>query len=85
MLSTLKNLVRDESGQDLAEYGIALAVIAVGAAAIAVAIGTDVNTLWSNARPSRTQSRPSIKSSSTGTGGQESLTSQGLRSGGTGG
>jgi Flp pilus assembly pilin Flp len=50
MLSTLKNLVRDESGQDLAEYGIALAVIAVGAAAIAVAIGTDVNTLWSNAQ-----------------------------------
>ena len=50
MLSTLKNLVRDESGQDLAEYGIALAVIAVGAAAIAVAIGADVNTLWSNAK-----------------------------------
>lgn len=50
MLSTLKNLVRDESGQDLAEYGIALAVIAVGAAAIAVAIGADVNTLWSNAQ-----------------------------------
>jgi Flp pilus assembly pilin Flp len=50
MLSTLKNLVRDESGQDLAEYGIALAVIAVGAAAIAVAIGADVNTLWANAQ-----------------------------------
>jgi Flp pilus assembly pilin Flp len=50
MLSVLKKLVRDEAGQDLAEYGIALAVIAVGAAAIAVAIGTDVNTLWSNAQ-----------------------------------
>ena len=50
MLTVIKKLVREEGGQDLAEYGIALAVIAVGAAAIAVAIGTDVNTLWSNAQ-----------------------------------
>jgi len=50
MLNFVKELVRDERGQDLAEYGIALAVIAVGAAAIAVAIGTDVNTLWSKAQ-----------------------------------
>jgi len=33
-----RKLWKDESGQDLAEYGIALAVIAVGAAAAAVAI-----------------------------------------------
>lgn len=50
MLNVIKKLVREEGGQDLAEYGIALAVIAVGAAAIAVAIGTDVNTLWDNAQ-----------------------------------
>ena len=50
MLKLVKKLVRDESGQDLAEYGIALAVIAIGAAAIAVAIGTDVNSLWSRAQ-----------------------------------
>ena len=50
MFNVLKKLVREEGGQDLAEYGIALAVIAVGAAAIAVAIGTDVNTLWGNAQ-----------------------------------
>ena len=50
MFEVIKKLVRDEAGQDLAEYGIALAVIAVGAAAIAVAIGTDVNQLWSNAQ-----------------------------------
>jgi Flp pilus assembly pilin Flp len=50
MLSILKKLVSEESGQDLAEYGIALAVIAAGAAAIAVAIAGDVNTLWSNAQ-----------------------------------
>ena len=50
MLALLKKLARDDRGQDLAEYGIALAVIAIGAAAIAVAIGTDVQTLWSNAQ-----------------------------------
>lgn len=50
MLTLLKKLVREESAQDLAEYGIALVVIAAGAAAIALAIGGDVQTLWSNAQ-----------------------------------
>jgi Flp pilus assembly pilin Flp len=50
MLKLVTKLVREDGGQDLAEYGIALAVIAIGAAAIAVAIGTDVETLWSNAQ-----------------------------------
>ena len=50
MMNLVKKLVRDESGQDLAEYGIALAVIAVGAGAIALAVGTDVQSLWSNAQ-----------------------------------
>lgn len=48
-MTLLKKLFIDESAQDLAEYGIALAVIAIGAAAIAIAIGTDVESLWSNA------------------------------------
>ncbi len=50
MLSVLKRLVADEAAQDLAEYGIALAVIAGGAAAAAVVIAGDVNTLWTNAK-----------------------------------
>ena len=50
MLNLIKNLVRNDEGQDLAEYGIALAVIAIGAALIAIAIGTDVQSLWSNAQ-----------------------------------
>jgi Flp pilus assembly pilin Flp len=49
MLKVLRSLVRDEAGQDLAEYGIALAIIAVGAGAVAVAIAGNVQTLWSNA------------------------------------
>jgi Flp pilus assembly pilin Flp len=50
MFNLFSKLVREDGGQDLAEYGIALAVIAIGAGAIAVAIGTDVETLWSNAQ-----------------------------------
>jgi Flp pilus assembly pilin Flp len=50
MVNLIKKLVKDESGQDLAEYGIALAVIAVAAGGIAVAIAGDVGTLWTNAQ-----------------------------------
>lgn len=49
-MNLFKKLLKDEAGQDLAEYGIALAVIGLGAAAIAVAIAGNVNTLWSNAQ-----------------------------------
>jgi hypothetical protein len=49
MLKLLKKLISDETAQDLAEYGIALAVIGAGAAVAAVAIAGDVNTLWSTA------------------------------------
>jgi Flp pilus assembly pilin Flp len=50
MFDVLRKLVRDEAGQDLAEYGIALAVIAGGLGLVAVAISTDVNTLWTRAQ-----------------------------------
>ena len=49
-MNLLKRLFTDESAQDLAEYGIALAVIAVGAGAIAVVIAGNVSTLWQNAQ-----------------------------------
>ena len=50
MTKLITKLVRDERGQDLAEYGIALAVIAVGAGAVALAISANVTTLWTNAQ-----------------------------------
>jgi Flp pilus assembly pilin Flp len=59
MTQLLVQLVRDESGQDLAEYGIALAVIAAGAALIAVLVAQNVQTLLSNA-----QTAPSHRSRS---------------------
>jgi hypothetical protein len=43
-------LIRDDGAQDLAEYGIALAVIGILAAAAAIVIAQDVGTLWSQAQ-----------------------------------
>lgn len=51
MKALLRGLLREDRGQDLAEYAIALAVVAVGIGLIAVAIGTDVNQIWSHAEP----------------------------------
>lgn len=47
ILNVLKRLAADEAGQDLAEYGIALAVIGIGAALAAIAIAGNVSILWS--------------------------------------
>ena len=49
--SVLKTLASRDDGQDLAEYAIGLAIVAVGTALIAIAIGGDVSTLWSNPQP----------------------------------
>ena len=50
MTGIVARLISDNRGQDLAEYGIALAVIATLAAAAAVVIALDVGTLWSRAQ-----------------------------------
>ena len=41
-----RRLLADERAQDLAEYGIALAVVGVLAVAAAISIGTQVGSLW---------------------------------------
>jgi hypothetical protein len=50
MTVLVSKLIADDAGQDLAEYGIALAVIGVIAAAAAIVIAQDVGTLWSRAQ-----------------------------------
>ena len=47
MLILVKKLIRNERAQDLAEYGIALAVIGAGAGLAAIALAADVNMIWS--------------------------------------
>jgi hypothetical protein len=49
MRKLFRVLFGKDDAQDLAEYGIALAVVASFAVALAVAIAGDVQTLWSNA------------------------------------
>ncbi len=49
MLTIMKKLVRDEKGQDLAEYAIALAVITLAVIAAVQLVGTRVTTLWNQA------------------------------------
>jgi len=49
MTHMIGKLVVDEAGQDLAEYGIALAVIGLVAAGAAIVIADNVGTLWSRA------------------------------------
>jgi len=50
MLKVTRRLISETDGQDLAEYGIAMAVIAVGVGAIALAIGGSVSTIWTTAQ-----------------------------------
>jgi Flp pilus assembly pilin Flp len=49
MKELLKKLIADDSAQDMAEYGIALAVVGLVAALAALAIANNVGTLWSKA------------------------------------
>jgi Flp pilus assembly pilin Flp len=50
MTHLLTTLFNQEEAQDLAEYGIALAVIGLVAGAAAVVIATNVGSLWSRAQ-----------------------------------
>ena len=50
MLNLLRRLLREQTAQDLAEYGIALATISIVAVVVAVIIAGDVGTLWSRAQ-----------------------------------
>ena len=50
MRKALARLLAEDHGQDLAEYGIALAVISILAGLAAVVISSDVATLWSQAQ-----------------------------------
>jgi Flp pilus assembly pilin Flp len=49
MRDLIDRLIHEEWGQDLAEYGLALAVIAGGATVAAIAFALNVNTVWASA------------------------------------
>jgi len=45
-MGRVRDLLVEESGQDFVEYGIALAIIALGAAAAAAVIAGNVGAIW---------------------------------------
>jgi Flp pilus assembly pilin Flp len=48
-MELLRRLWREEDGQDLAEYGIALAVIAAGVATVVLSLSGEIAQLWGTA------------------------------------
>ena len=49
MKNFIINFLREESGQDLIEYTLLMAFIALASAAIFISAGGSVATIWSNA------------------------------------
>jgi Flp pilus assembly pilin Flp len=49
MKNMFMNLVKDEQGQDLIEYTLLMAFIALASAAIFIGAGSSVKTIWTTA------------------------------------
>jgi len=45
-IEMLKNFVREEEGQDLIEYTLLLAFVALASAALFIGAGTSINQIW---------------------------------------
>ena len=45
----LKNFLKDERGQDLVEYTLLLAFVAIASAALFISAGESINTIWTTA------------------------------------
>ena len=49
-MRSLKNFLRDEEGQDMVEYTLLLAFVALAAGAAYVTIGNNISGIWSTAQ-----------------------------------
>lgn len=45
-MTLLKNFLRDERGQDLVEYTLLLAFVAIASAALFISAGGSINQIW---------------------------------------
>jgi Flp pilus assembly pilin Flp len=48
-MTFLKNFLRDEEGQDLIEYTLLMAFVALASASIFVSAGTSISGIWTKA------------------------------------
>jgi Flp pilus assembly pilin Flp len=55
----LMNFLRDEQGQDLIEYTLLLAFVALAAAALFISASGSINAIWTNASERLAQAVPS--------------------------
>jgi len=46
-MNLLKNFLRDDQGQDLIEYTLLLAFVALASAALFISAGVSINGIWS--------------------------------------
>lgn len=49
MMQVIRNFWTDEQGQDLIEYTLLLAFVALAAAALFTNVGTSISTIWTSA------------------------------------
>jgi len=45
-MTIMKNFLRDDQGQDLIEYTLLLAFVALASAALFISAGTSINSIW---------------------------------------
>jgi Flp pilus assembly pilin Flp len=48
-MNMMRNFLRDEQGQDLIEYTLLLAFVALASAALFIGAGVSINTIWTTA------------------------------------
>ena len=48
-MTFLRNFVREEEGQDLVEYTLLLAFVALASAALFIGAGVSINSIWTKA------------------------------------
>jgi len=58
----LKNFLRDEQGQDLVEYTLLLAFVALASAALFIGAGGSVSTIWNVANTQLNAGPPRVPS-----------------------
>ena len=59
MVNLLKNFVKDESGQDLIEYTLLMAFVALASASLFLSAGNSVSGIWSQANAQLTSANQS--------------------------
>ncbi len=61
-MKLLKNFLRDEQGQDLVEYTLLLAFVALASAALFIGAGGSVHSIWTQANTRLNQAAASASS-----------------------